>query len=248
MPANLTYPGVYIEEIPSGVLTITGVSTSDTAFIDFFKRGPVDEAVRITSFGDFERVFGGLDTRSEASYAIQQFFLNGGSVAWVVRVAAENADFASLILQGGSPLQNTLTATAASPGVWANNLQVAVDYKTSDPATLFNLVVREVAMVRGKQVVVSSEANRNLSMSKTSSRYAANVVNDPLAGSGLIKLTDVGLGERPAATGADVIGSPSDVNFTALAGTANDGDEPARPVGLAMGQVRWWAATWTRPE
>ena len=235
MPANLTYPGVYIEEIPSGVHTITGVSTSDTAFIDFFKRGPVDEAVRITSFGDFERVFGGLDTRSEASYAIQQFFLNGGSVAWVVRVAAENADFASLILQGGSPLQNTLTATAASPGVWANNLQVAVDYKTSDPATLFNLVVREVAMVRGKQVVVNSEAHRNLSMSKTSSRYAVNVVNDPLAGSGLVKLTDVGLGERPAATGSDVIGSPSDVNFTALAGTANDGDEPGTAGWISNG-------------
>ena len=78
-------------------------------FIDFFKRGPLDKAVRITSFADFERVFGGLDTRSEASYAIQQFFLNGGSVAWVVRVAAGNFDFASLTLQGGSPLQDTLT-------------------------------------------------------------------------------------------------------------------------------------------
>ncbi|MBC8029000.1 MAG: phage tail sheath family protein [Pyrinomonadaceae bacterium] len=226
MPAQLTYPGVYIEEIPSGVHTITGVSTSDTAFVDFFKRGPVDEAVRITSFADFERQFGGLDTRSEASYAIQQFFLNGGSVAWVVRVAAGNFDSASLTLQGSSPLQDTLTVTAASPGVWANNLQVAVDYKTSDPATLFNLVVREVALVRGKQQVVNSEAHRNLSMSKASPRYAGSVVNDPLAGSKLIQLTDIGLGERPSSTGVDVIGSPSDLNFTSLAGTANDGDEP----------------------
>src|SRR5499426_4722177 len=86
MPASYTYPGVYIEEIPSGVHTIAGVSTSDTAFVDFFKRGPLDEAVRISSFGDFEREFGGLDALSEGSYAIQQFFLNGGSEAWVVRV------------------------------------------------------------------------------------------------------------------------------------------------------------------
>src|SRR5216684_281760 len=101
MPASYSYPGVYIEEIPSGVHTITGVSTSDTAFVDFFKRGPLNKAVRITSFGGFERAFGGLDTRSEASYAIQQFFLNGGSVAWVVRVAAGKYGPASLTLQGG---------------------------------------------------------------------------------------------------------------------------------------------------
>ena len=60
MPQAYTYPGIYIE-IASGVRTIAGVSTSDTAFIDFFKQGPVDDPVRITSFGDFERIFGGLD-------------------------------------------------------------------------------------------------------------------------------------------------------------------------------------------
>ena len=129
MPGTYTYPGVYIEEIPSGVRTITGVSTSDTAFVDFFGKGPVDQAVRITSFGDFERVFGGLDGRSEASYAIQQFFLNGGSVAWVIRVAP-GAAAATLMLQGGSPLEDTLSVDAASPGLWGNNLQVGVDHNT----------------------------------------------------------------------------------------------------------------------
>ena len=229
MPASYTYPGVYIEEIPSGVHTIAGVSTSDTAFVDFFKRGPLDEAVRISSFGDFERVFGGLDARSEGSYAIQQFFLNGGSVAWVVRVAAGYYDSASLTLQGGSPLQDTLTVSAASPGVWGNNLQIGIDYKTPDPDTQFNLVVREVATVRGKQQVVNSETYRNLSMSKTSSRYAVSVVNEA---SSLIELTDLGVGLRPAATGADVIGSPSPPdagsysNFHALDASGNDGAEP----------------------
>ena len=88
MPVQPTYPGVYIEEIPSGVRTITGVSTSVAAFIDYFKRGPLNKAVQIFNFGDFEREFGGLDTLSEASYAIQQFFLNGGSQAHVIRVAS----------------------------------------------------------------------------------------------------------------------------------------------------------------
>ena len=59
---------------------------SDTVFIDFFAQGPVGVATQITSPEAFTRIFGGLDQRSEASYAIQQFFLNGGRTAWVVRV------------------------------------------------------------------------------------------------------------------------------------------------------------------
>src|SRR6266511_3991370 len=91
MPVAPTYPGVYIEEIPSGVRTITGVATSVAAFVDFFKRGPMNKAVQIFNMADFQREFGGLDTRSEASYAIQQFFLNGGTEAYVVRVGPEDA-------------------------------------------------------------------------------------------------------------------------------------------------------------
>ena len=87
MPATLTYPGVYIEEVPSGVHTIAGVSTSVTAFIGSAKRGSINQAVHILSFSDFERSFGGLQSDSEMSYAVRQFFLNGGSDAWVVRLA-----------------------------------------------------------------------------------------------------------------------------------------------------------------
>src|SRR5919106_1742265 len=86
MPVRPTFPGVYIEEVPSGVRTIVGVATSVGAFIDYFARGPMDRAIQIFSFADFEREFGGLDALSEASYAIQQFFLNGGSESWVIRV------------------------------------------------------------------------------------------------------------------------------------------------------------------
>jgi phage tail sheath protein FI len=70
MPVIPTYPGVYIEEIPSGVRTITGVATSITAFIGAAARGPVNQPVTINSFGDFERRFGGLSAGSMMSYAI----------------------------------------------------------------------------------------------------------------------------------------------------------------------------------
>jgi len=74
MPVTPTYPGVYIEEIPSGVRTITGVATSITAFIGRALRGPVNEAVRVQSFADFERKFGGLWVHSSMSYAVQHYF------------------------------------------------------------------------------------------------------------------------------------------------------------------------------
>jgi hypothetical protein len=84
MPEYLA-PGVYVEEAPSSANPIQGVATSVTAFVDHFSAGPVGQPVMITSFGDFVRSFGGLAADSESSFGIEQFFLNGGHVAWVVR-------------------------------------------------------------------------------------------------------------------------------------------------------------------
>lgn len=89
--AEYLAPGVYVQEIPTGGHPIEGVGTSGTggssaAFIDIFQQGPLNKAVQVTSFAEFERAFGGLDARSEAGFAIQQYYLNGGRSAWVVRV------------------------------------------------------------------------------------------------------------------------------------------------------------------
>jgi phage tail sheath protein FI len=86
MPATLSYPGVYIEEIPSGVRTITGVATSITAFIGRAQRGPTDKAITINNFSDFERIFGGLWIESTLGYAVRDFYLNSGSQAIIVRL------------------------------------------------------------------------------------------------------------------------------------------------------------------
>ena len=64
MPVTPTYPGVYIQELPSGVRTITGVATSIAAFIGWAPQGPTDQAQLVLSFADYSRRFGGLDTRS----------------------------------------------------------------------------------------------------------------------------------------------------------------------------------------
>ena len=86
MPVAVSYPGVYIEEVPSGVHTITGVATSITAFIGRARRGPVNEPITVNGFADFERVFGGLWQKSRLGFAVRDFFLNGGGQAVIVRL------------------------------------------------------------------------------------------------------------------------------------------------------------------
>src|SRR4051812_38534256 len=86
MPVQVSYPGVYIEEIPSGVHTIIGVATSITAFIGRARSGPVNDPVIINGLGDFERRFGGLGVDYPMSYAVRDFFLNGGAQAVIVRL------------------------------------------------------------------------------------------------------------------------------------------------------------------
>ncbi len=86
MPVTPTYPGVYLEELPSGVRTIVGVATSITAFIGRAKRGPVEEPILINNYGEFERIFGGLWTESNLGFAVRDFYNNGGSQAVIVRL------------------------------------------------------------------------------------------------------------------------------------------------------------------
>ncbi|HEV8548416.1 MAG TPA: hypothetical protein VGQ57_05290, partial [Polyangiaceae bacterium] len=81
MPVALLQPGVYIEEIPSGVRTITGVATSIALFVGWAAKGPVDRAARLTSFSDYQRIYGGLDHRTLLGHSVQQFFDNGGADA-----------------------------------------------------------------------------------------------------------------------------------------------------------------------
>lgn len=171
-----TYPGVYIEEVPSQVRTIAGVATSVTAFVGRALRGPVDEPVHIQGYADFQRRFGGLWRESMLSYSVQHYFLNGGTEAVIVRVfnddgAGDDAVTARFDLAGGD---GTLVLRAADPGSWGDNLQVTVDHDTSDSSddTLFNLQVNEV--VGGE--VRATESFRNVSTDPESPRFVTRVL------------------------------------------------------------------------
>jgi uncharacterized protein len=174
-----TYPGVYVEELPSLVRTIAGVRTAVAAFIGYTRRGQTNKARRILNFGDFERAFGGLSTVSPMSYAVHQYFQNGGQEAWVVRVAA-GADAAAVELRNastGAGARPVLVARAASQGLWGNGLRIDVDHDTVNPNDLFNLRVTEYREENGRLVEGPSEAHRNLSMDSASPNYAVDMVN-----------------------------------------------------------------------
>jgi len=160
MPVLLTYPGVYIEEIPSGVRTITGVATSITAFLGRARLGPINEPITINSFGDFERQFGGLAVDCPLSYAVRDFYLNGGSQAIIVRlfkvlIPAGADDAAKAIAKADTVAKLTvdgLQITAKSPGLWGKKLRATIDVEVSDEVrarlglvptdALFNLTIR----------------------------------------------------------------------------------------------------------
>ena len=174
MPQALTYPGVYIEEVPSGVRTITGVATSITAFIGRALRGDVLKPVRIQSFADYERAFGGLWEESTMSYAVQQYFLNDGVDALIVRVVGANADVSLIELPTGGP---SLFLRSANAGGWGRNLRALVDHTTKDEndQNLFNLTINEVDPVN-EALVLKTETFRNVSVLEASPRFLTKVL------------------------------------------------------------------------
>jgi phage tail sheath protein FI len=87
----VSFPGVYVEEIPGSGHPITGVATGIAAFVGWASKGPVDTAESILSWADYESTFGGLDSRSLLGYAVFHFFANGGQRAYIVRLAASDA-------------------------------------------------------------------------------------------------------------------------------------------------------------
>ena len=219
MPVTPTYPGVYIEEIPSGVRTIMGVATSITAFIGRALRGPVNDPITINSFADYERVFGGLWEESTMSYAVRDFYLNGGRQSVIVRLvrfSGTDTGIARITLPtGGADPNDKLWLDAANPGSWGDNLSVDVNHETKDYDTdnpdrnLFNLTVSEVDPQSKK--VLNAEPFSNVSVDSGSARYLPKVLEERSA---LVRVPKNDAGEyimpniRPVVTTAAAPTSP----------------------------------------
>jgi len=207
MPANLTFPGVYIEEIPSGVRTITGVATSITLFIGWAPRGRVDRAVRIASFTDYERTFGGFDARTRLGHVVRQFYDNGGSDAYIVRLVGAGATTSNAVI-------GDLTITASSQGLWGDDYAVRTTRRVAPAPDNLRFTLDVLDKKNGNAVV---ESFQNLSMDQNDSqgRFAESVINDH---SGFVTVS-VGANNTPADNTASLAGGSDGTILTP--GTAN---------------------------
>ena len=124
--AEYLSPGVYVEEYDSGATPMQGVSTSTAGFVGLAERGPVTgQPQLVTSFADYRRMYGGYLSQAGYGsarylpYAVEQFFANGGSRAYIMRAVPGDAKAASKTV-------GVLKVTAANPGAWAENMRVTV--------------------------------------------------------------------------------------------------------------------------
>lgn len=186
--------GIDVAEEAGAGQSIPRVSAATVAFIGRALRGPVNQPVTVSSFGDFQAVFGGLWQPSTLSYAIEQFFENGGKLARVVRVV-NGGRLATLTLATG-PATPPLTLEARSAGT-REFLRAAVDYDNLAPADgdKFNLVIQRVR-APGSEHVEDQEIYPRLSTDPASSRHVAAALSD----SSLVRLRGAVPLERPQPT------------------------------------------------
>ncbi|MEZ4295081.1 MAG: phage tail sheath subtilisin-like domain-containing protein [Polyangiaceae bacterium] len=209
MPANLTAPGVYIEEIPSGARAIIGVSTSVTAFIGRARRGPIDRATRISSPAELERRFGGLWNQSDLGHVVHHFFQNGGRDAIIVRVDAGSAT-ATASFPAGDPF----VFRAADAGSWATGMRVTI---TPDAGGATFSLQAQLFDATGREI--ESEIYYNLVLTPGAVQYVGDVL---ASRSSLLRLQ-----AAPAALPASAVTG-------ALAG-GGDGTQP--DIGAYSGSV-----------
>ena len=201
--AAFTFPGVYIEEIPSGVHTITGVATSIAAFIGWANMGPTDRAVLVQSWSDFENQFGGLSSSSGVpnylGYAVNQFFGNGGNQAYIVRLVANAAVVAAfpadtLAVKASVPIPGgggtSFTATAVDEGQWANTVYGVRIVNNPSIANRFSLRVVYTPS-GGQETTLETFPNLSIDPSDALGRSVTSVVNDPNTGSQIIQISGV---------------------------------------------------------
>jgi phage tail sheath protein FI len=166
--AAFTYPGVYIEEVSSGQHTIAGVATSIAAFIGWAPQGPTNEAVMVESFPEFQSHFGTFVPGIYLAYAVNHFFQNGGSQAYIVRLVDTSG---GSTVKTASSVIGGLQLFASNPGAWGNSIFVTVsNVSGAGTGQRFNL---QVTNANGQTL----ESYTNLSANNLSAQFAVSVVN-----------------------------------------------------------------------
>ena len=124
--AEYLSPGVYVEAFESGGKPMEGVGTSTAGFVGLAEKGPVGGVPRlITNFAEFRRTYGGFLSENEfgeyrfLAYAVEHFFVNGGTRCFITRVAPKSAKCAKATV-------GDITFLAKDPGEWGNAISVKI--------------------------------------------------------------------------------------------------------------------------
>jgi len=226
---ELLHPGVYLQEVPSGVQPIEGVSTSTGAFIGKAQMGPLGEAIMVTSLAEFTSNYGGYLTDGYLAHAVLGFFSNGGKRTYIVRIAGTGAAAAAITVRDRKNAP-TLEISAKNEGIWGNQLDLVITDGTSDPDNLFNIsVFQNRSDLNPPLPPLLLESLTDLSMDSTSATFVDNVS----ASAQYITTTAVAANAATATAGSSrsgklAVGNGADV---LLMGTANGGTETAGVVG-----------------
>ena len=220
MPAAPRAPGVEVEWVSAGIPVPAAVRTDVAGFVGLAGRGPAHQPVRISSWSQYQAVFGGYDPRGWLAFAVNGFLANGGDACWVVRVVDPRTAQAAAANLPAVPGQPAVAAAAISPGRWADGTRLtSVDLGHR----LFSLLIDSPA---------TREVWPELSLDSADPRFYGVVINDPVRGSQVVNLTaaagaGVGSGTVTLSGGADGLAGLRPEHFS------GDGSPPGRPWGLA---------------
>src|SRR5687768_1315393 len=166
----LTYPGVYVQEVPSGVRTIVGVGTSIGMFIGVSTRGPIGSPRRCVSYSAFREIYGEDHSAGDLAHYVRLFFLNGGTDCWVMRIA--NGALASSVTLLNEAGGNALILTAKDRGADGENIRAIVTYGGASPEVTFNIDIYTYELQSGVKTKVRRENFKGLTMDPLSPSYA----------------------------------------------------------------------------
>ncbi|MFI3228356.1 MAG: phage tail sheath family protein [Clostridia bacterium] len=160
--AEYLSPGVYVEEFESGSKPMEGVSTSTAGFIGLAEKGPAAGIPElVTNISDFRRIYGGYLSENEfgeyryLAYAVEHFFLNGGSRAFISRVAPEDAKCSEGLVPSEDAAK--LSIAAKNPGVWGDNIRITFTPSSKAKTQIFEVLETN----EGTKYVVKSAAGFN---------------------------------------------------------------------------------------
>lgn len=175
--ATLAYPGVYVEEVSSGVRPIAAAGTSTAAFIGMTEKGPDDDVKLITNWTQFQKYYGTFLPGSFMAESVFQFFNNGGSQCYIARVSQPGATAASVTMQNRAetPETNGIKFSASSKGTWGNYLYLQIEDGSNDPGNTFKISIRKQETMdlvpEDFLNIIPLEVHDNLSMDPKAPNY-----------------------------------------------------------------------------